>query len=158
MMQLCIQSKFLICDQYFFCANQHQMADNILTFDSAGFSKRNESMKLFSLSVVKFNGEKKMKIISQPFVMSLLVYFIGFVVVTLVCVNLIAALTNKWWMWNMKLFAKMVVLVVLKRVLATKRFSEPFTKLLTNVPRTKNSNTYTYTNTFSHMYHIFIIQ
>ena len=122
------------------------MADNILTFDSAGFSKRNESMKLFSLSVVKFNGEKKMKIISQPFVMSLLVYFIGFVVVTLVCVNLIAALTNKWWMWNMKLFAKMVI-VVLKRVLDTKRFSEPFTKQLTNVPpRTKNS--------FSHMFTI----
>merc|ERR550532_3275942 len=71
-----------------------------------------------------------------------------FVVVTLVCVNLIAALTNKWWMWNMKLFAKMVVLVVLKRVLATKRFSEPFTKLLTNEPRTKNSNTYTYTTHF----------
>ena len=82
-----------------------------------------------------------MKIVTQPFH-----NFIGFVVVTLVCVNLIAALTNKWWMWNMKLFAKMVI-VVLKRVLDTKRFSEPFTKQLTNVPpRTKNS--------FSHMFTI----
>ena len=82
-----------------------------------------------------------MKIITQPFH-----NFIGFVVVTLVCENLIAALTNKWWMWNMKLFAKMVI-VVLKRVLDTKRFSEPFTKQLTNVPRrTKNS--------FSHMFTI----
>ena len=49
----------------------------------------------------------------------------------------------------MKLFAKMVAIVVLKRDQGTKRSSEPFTKQLTNVPRISKSSTYT----VSHMYH-----